>query len=117
MDIRTLHALLLSLIFGVGDGCGREINPDAAVSKFCQPLGVQSRSAAEIKHPGRVSLQNLGVNPGDVLVDDREAPAGGIVLLRQMFFEHSPAEIRVIPRNFLPLRPGLGVALPMNEVK
>jgi hypothetical protein len=42
--------------------------------------------------------------PFNMLIDDLETAAGGIVRLRQMLLKHSSAEIRVIPRNPQPVQ-------------
>jgi hypothetical protein len=56
------------------------------------------------------------VNPCDMPIDDREAPAGRIMLLGQMLIQHALTEFRLIPRNLLPLGPRFWEALPIDNV-
>jgi len=46
------------------------------------------------------------MDPGDVPIDDFEAPAGLIVALVKVFLEHSLAESGIVPRYLLALDPG-----------
>ena len=43
----------------------------------------------------------------DLPVNDVEPPTRVVVILRKVFFQHSLAKTRLIPRNFLTLRPRL----------
>lgn len=58
-----------------------------------------------IKNFRRLSLQDMCVDPFDVLVDDPLLSAGCIVGLREVLLEYALTEFRIMPGNFFTLSP------------
>jgi hypothetical protein len=87
------------------------------MSELRQPVRVEARSTAEVENPRWLSVQHVAVDPVDVLIDDGEAPAGGVVILREVFLEHASAERRVVPGDLLALSPRFRMRLPANDIK
>ena len=91
---------------GVPDGDGREVDalaPGASQARGCR---VEAGAAPQVEDAR--SLPD-GAQPGEgkrTFVDRRRAPAGPVVLLREMLGQHPAAEGRIVPRQVVVLRPG-----------
>ena len=81
-----------------------------------KPVRVEPGATAKVKDPRGLSLEQMIVDPPYMTIDDLEAAAGSIVLLRQMLLQHPPAEARITPRDLFSLCPRSGDALPMNDI-
>ena len=57
------------------------------------------------------------MNPIHMLFDDGRTAAGSIVFLGKMLLEHTAAEIRIVPGDFLAFGPGLRLHIAVEYLR
>jgi hypothetical protein len=81
-----------------------------------ETTAVEARPAPEVEDRHRATAQDGLVDPGDLAVDRRRAPRGGVVRLRKVLGEHPGAERRIVPGDVVAFGPRLRRGLAIHQI-